>query len=74
MRDPISIDNIYVTGDLAFFISSLYKKFSSPKWCFKYKLHGRNIGEDWTINILSLVLESNSTGSARLGVKEAPNW
>ena len=47
----------------------------SPKWCFKCKLYpkvwlenGHIIGEDWTINTLILVSESDSTGSARLGV------
>ena len=46
MLDPIkignhqvSIDNIYVTGDLEFLVILLGKEFSSPKWCFKYKLH-----------------------------------
>ena len=32
------------------------------------------IGEDWTINTLRLVSESDSTGCARLGVEEAPIW
>ena len=32
------------------------------------------IGEDWTINALRLILESDSTGSAKLGVKEVPIW
>ena len=35
----ISIDNIYVTGDLLFFVILLGKYFSSPKWCFKCTLH-----------------------------------
>ena len=59
----------------------LGKVFSSPKGYFKCKLysklwleHGHNIGEDWTINTLRLVSESDSTGSARLGVKEGPIW
>ena len=32
------------------------------------------IGEDWTINALILVSESNSTGLAGRGVKESPIW
>ena len=49
--------------------------------CFKCKLypkvwleHGRKIGEDWTINSLSFVLESNLTGFVQLGYKELPIW
>ena len=60
-----SIDNLYVTGDLAFLVILLGKEISYPKWCFKYKLnpsvwleHGHKIGEDWTINALRLVSES----------------
>ena len=71
----VSIDDIYVTGDLAFFVI-LCKECSSPKWCFKYKLHpkvwlkhGYKIGEDWTINTLRLVSESDLTDYVRLGVK-----
>ena len=58
--DPIKIDNhqgfidnIYVTCDLAFLIILLGIEFSSPKWCFKCKLHqkvcleyGHRIGEN----------------------------
>ena len=73
----VSIDNLYVTGDLTFLVILLGKFFSSPKWCFKYKLHpkiwlehGHKIGKDWTINTLRLVSESDSTGLARLGVKK----
>ena len=36
--------------------------------------HGHKIGEIWTINALRLVSESDSTGSVRLGIKEAPIW
>ena len=75
----LSIDNLYVTSDLAFLVILLGKAFSSPKRCFKYKSnpnvwleHGHRIGEDWTINTLRLVSESNCTGPARFGVKEAP--
>ena len=75
------VDNLYVTGDLAFLIILLGKRFSFPKWFYKYKLnpkawlkHGHKIGEDWTINSLRLVLESDCTGLARLGVKEVPIW
>ena len=60
---------------LYFIIILLGKEFSSPKWCFKYKLHPKvklerehKIGEDWTINGLRLVSESDSTGSIRLAV------
>ena len=88
MLDPIKIDShqvyidhIYVTGDLAFWVILLGKEFSSPKWCFKCKLHpkvllehGHKIGEYWTISALRLVSESNSTNSARLSVKEVPSW
>ena len=77
----VSIDNLYVTGDLAFLVILLGKEFSSPKWCFKCKLHpkvwlehGHKIGEDWTINALRLVSESDCTGPAWLGVKEVPIW
>ena len=84
MLDPIKIDNhqvsinyIYVTSDLVFSVILLGKEFSSPKRCFKCKLHpkiwlerGHKIGEDWTINTLRLVLELYSTGLARLGVKK----
>ena len=75
----LSIDNLYVTGDLAFLVILLGKEFSSPKWCFKCKVnpkiwleHEYKIGEDWTINALRLVSKSDYTRSARLGVKEAP--
>ena len=57
----VYIDNSYVSGDLVFFVILLGKEFSSPKWCFKYKLHpkvwleyGHTICEDWTINTLRL--------------------
>ena len=60
---------------LHFLFILLGNECSSPKWCFKYKLHpkvwlknGHKIGEDWTINVLRLVSESYSTSSARLGV------
>ena len=73
----VYISNIYVTGDLEFLVILLDKEFSSPKWCFKCKLHhkvwlehGYKIGEDWSINALRLISESTSTGFARLGVKE----
>ena len=66
---------IYVTSDLAFLVILLGKAFYLPKWCFKWKLylkawleHKHKIGKDWTINNLRLVSESNSTGSAQLGV------
>ena len=46
MLDPIttenhhvSIDNLYVTGDLASLVILLGKEFLSPKWCFKCKLN-----------------------------------
>ena len=32
------------------------------------------IGEDWILNALRLVSESDSTGSARLGIIEASIW
>ena len=32
------------------------------------------MGEYWTIITLILISESDSTGSTRLGVKEAPIW
>ena len=74
----VSIDNIYVTRDLAFLVILLGKELTSPKWRFKWKLHPKlwlnymhTIGEDWTINALRLVLESHSTGSVRLGVKKS---
>lgn len=64
----LSIDNIYLTGDLAFSVILLGIEFSSTKWCFKCKLnpkvwleHGYNIGETWTINTLRLVLKSDRT-------------
>ena len=69
----VSIDKLYVTGDLAFLVILLDKEFSSPKWYFKYKLHpkiwleyGHKICEDWTIHTLRLISESDSTGLARL--------
>ena len=72
----VSIDNLYITGDLAFRVILLGKEFFSAKWCFKCKLHPKiwlehrhKIGEDWTINTLGLVSESDLTESARLGVK-----
>ena len=75
----LSIDNLYVTGDHAFLVILLGKAFPSPQWCFKCKLnpkvwleHGHKIGEDWKINALRLVSESNCIGPARLDVKEAP--
>ena len=88
MLDPIKIDNhqvsinyIYITSDLVFSVILLGKEFSSPKRCFKCKLHpkiwlerGHKIGEDWTINSLILVSDSNSTGSVWIGVKEVPIW
>ena len=88
MLDPIkidshqvSIDNICVTGDLTFLVILLGKEFSSPKRCFKCKLHlkvwlehGHKIGEDQAINTFRLASESDSTGFARLGVKETPSW
>ena len=73
----VSIDNLYVTRDLAFLVILLGKAFPSPKWCFKCKLHlkvwlehGHTIGEEWTIYTLRLISKSDSTGSARLGEKE----
>ena len=86
MLDPIkidnhqvSIDNIYVTSDLAFLVILLGKDFSSPKWCFKCKLqpnvwleHGHKICEDWTLKALRLLSAFESTGIAWLGVQEAP--
>ena len=36
--------------------------------------HGHKISEDWTLNALRLISESDSTSSVRLGVKEAPIW
>ena len=49
----VSIDNLYVTGDLAFLVILIGNEFSSSKWCFEYKLHpkvwlecGYVIGED----------------------------
>ena len=88
MLDPIKIDihqvsiaKIYITGDLIFLVILLAEEFSSPKWCFKCKLYPKvwlekwhKIGGDRTINALRLVSESDSTGSVRLGVKEAPIW
>ena len=75
----LSIDNLYVTGDLAFSVILLGKVFPSPKWCIKCKLnpkvwleHGHKIGEDWKINALRLDSESNCIGPARCDVKEAP--
>ena len=75
----ISISNIYVTSDLEFLVILLGKEFDSPKWCFKYKLHSKaqleyrnKIGQEWTINTLRLIPESNSTSSTRLGIKESP--
>ena len=75
----VSINNLYVTRDLTVLVIVLGKEFSSPKWCFKCKLHpkvwlehGYTIGEEWTIDTLRLVSESDFTGSARLGVKEDP--
>ena len=72
---------LYVPDGLAFLVILLCKEFSSPKCCFKFKLHpkvwqeyGHVIAEDWTINALRLVSESDSTRSARLGVKGAPIW
>ena len=80
-KHQVSIDNLYVTGDLVFLVILLGKVFSSPKWCYKIKLHpkiqlehGHKIGEAQTINTLRLVSEAYSTGSARLGVKEVPIW
>ena len=77
----VSIDNIYVTDDLAFLFILVCKEFSSPKWCFKCRLyrkvqleHGHNIGEDQILNALRLVSESDSTDSVRLGVKEVQIW
>ena len=77
----VSIDNIYITGDLVLLVILLGKDISSPKWCSKCKLHpkvwlqyGHEISEYWTINTLSWLSESDSTGSTRLGVKEAPIW
>ena len=59
----------------------LGKEFSSTKWCCKCKLnpkvwleHEHKIGENWAMNALRLVSESDFTGSTRLGVKEAPIW
>ena len=59
----------------------LGKEFSSPKWCFKCKLnqkvwleHGYKTGEDWTINDLRLLSQSDYTGPAWLGVTETPIW
>ena len=73
----VFIDNIYVIGDLAFLFILLGNECSSPKWCFKYKLHpkvwldhGYKIVEDWTQNSLRLVLEYDSTGSVRLSGDE----
>ena len=89
MLEPIKIDNrqvsidniLYITGDLVCFIILLGKDFTSPKSCFKCKSHpkvwlkyGYKIGEGWTIHALWLVSESDSTGSARLDVKEALVW
>ena len=42
-----------------------------PKVCLE---HGHKIGEDWTINDLRSISESDSIESSRLGVKEAPIW
>ena len=67
----LSIDNLYVTSDLEFLVILLGKEFSSPKWCFKCKLnqkvwleHGYKTGEDWTINDLRLLSQSDYTGPA----------
>ena len=38
-NNKVSIDNLYLTGDLAFMIILKGKEFSSPKWYFKCKLH-----------------------------------
>ena len=38
-NNQISVDNLYVTGDLEFLVILLGKGFSSPKWCFRYKLN-----------------------------------
>ena len=77
----VSIDNLYVTGDLAFLVILIGNEFSSSKWCFEYKRRpkvwlecGYVIGEDWTINTLILISISNSTSSTRLGVKESSIW
>ena len=60
-------------------VTLLGKEFSSPKWCFKCKLHpkvwlehGHKIGEDWTINALRIVSESVSTSYVQLGLKKLP--
>ena len=37
----VSIDNLYVTGDLVFLVILLGKVFSSPKGCFKCKLYSK---------------------------------
>ena len=75
----LSIDNLYVSGDLTFLVILLGKEFSSPKWCFKCKLntkvwleHGHKIGEEWTINALRLLSESDRTEPSGLGVKKTP--
>ena len=77
----ISVDNLYVTGDLEFLVILLGKEFSSPKWCFKYKLnlkiwleHEHKIGEYWTTIALRLVSESDCRELSQIGVKEAPIW
>ena len=77
----LSINNLYVTGDLIFLVILLCKECSSPKWCFRCKLnpkvrleHGHKIGKYWTINALRLVSESGCTGPSRLGVKESSIW
>ena len=77
----VSINNLYVTDDLAFLVILQGKDFSSSKWCFKCKLHpkvllkrGHKINEDWITNALRLVSESDFTGSARLGVNKVSIW
>ena len=62
---PLSLSNIYVTGDLASLVILLGKKHSSPQWCIKcqstskyWKLSNHTIGDERSIKNLKIIFKS----------------
>ena len=66
-NQQLSSSNIYVTGDLAFFVILLRKEHSSPHWCIKCKslskdwqLSNHTMGNEWSIENLKIMFQSGN--------------
>ena len=64
-NQQISSSNIYVTGDLAFQVISLWKEYSSTNWYMKcvssskhWKLSNHSMGDEWNVYTLKFMSQS----------------